>query len=181
MGGEVFVNGQAQVPPPLARVPWVTCKGARVERRAAEVATDPLCPLRRYHAPRQTRAEATFPANAGTTETDVAPLRVPRHGDTLALTFNAWPRVRDLLRLEGQAPRLLPGGAVALRGRVLERYVVQDDYYYVLGDHRSASNDSRVWGFVPRRALIGRAALVHYSAEPKTGRPRWSRVGRPVR
>jgi signal peptidase I len=40
--------------------------------------------------------------------------------------------------------------------------VVPPDEYYVLGDHRSSSNDSRTWGTVPRRFIYGKAAFVYW-------------------
>jgi signal peptidase I len=40
--------------------------------------------------------------------------------------------------------------------------VVPPDDYFVLGDHRSSSNDSRVWGFVDRREIYGKAVFVYW-------------------
>ena len=42
------------------------------------------------------------------------------------------------------------------------RSVVPADQYFVLGDHRSSSNDSRMWGMVPRRYIYGKAAFVYW-------------------
>src|SRR6266404_3617003 len=44
----------------------------------------------------------------------------------------------------------------------LPRSVVPADQYFVLGDHRSSSNDSRMWGMVPRRYIYGKAAFVYW-------------------
>jgi signal peptidase I len=62
--------------------------------------------------------------------------------------------------------------------------IVPSDSYFMLGDNRDDSEDSRYWGFVPREALKGRPLLIYYSYEAGT-RPmawltgiRWSRVGR---
>jgi len=57
--------------------------------------------------------------------------------------------------------------------------------WFVLGDNRELSADSRFWGFVPRSHLLGRAVAVYWSWQPANGntggRPRWRRILRPVR
>lgn len=49
--------------------------------------------------------------------------------------------------------------------------------YFVLGDNRDDSLDSRYWGFVPRGDILGRARAVYFSRDPKTGHIRWRRIG----
>ena len=51
----------------------------------------------------------------------------------------------------------IPPGA-----RVINRLLVPPHEYFVLGDNRAVSSDSRIWGFVPRQNIIGRAALVYW-------------------
>ncbi len=46
--------------------------------------------------------------------------------------------------------------------RTIHNLVVPPDDYFVLGDNRANSSDSRVWGFVPKQNIIGRAALVYW-------------------
>ncbi len=53
----------------------------------------------------------------------------------------------------------------------IQREVVPMDHYFVLGDHRSSSNDSRVWGFVKRSEIYGKAVFVYWPPD-KIGRVR---------
>jgi signal peptidase I len=65
--------------------------------------------------------------------------------------------------------------------------IVPAESYFMLGDNRDDSEDSRYWGFVPRSALKGRPLLIYYSFDPAADRNapwlssvRWSRLGRSV-
>ena len=49
--------------------------------------------------------------------------------------------------------------------RSYQEHVVPPDQYFVLGDHRDLSNDSRSWGFVPRSYIYGKAVFVFWPPE----------------
>lgn len=66
--------------------------------------------------------------------------------------------------------------------------VVPEDSYFVLGDNRDNSEDSRYWGFVRRESIRGRPWFVYYSFDPTRGEGlawlksvRWDRIGHPIR
>jgi signal peptidase I len=103
-------------------------------------------------------------------------------GDTVVF----WPPVdpgksyiKRVIGIPGDSVELV-NGAVIVNGRALSepyvpvdyrdhvsmpRRVVLADEYFVLGDHRSSSNDSRTWGMVPRRAIYGKAVFVYWPLE----------------
>jgi signal peptidase I len=57
-------------------------------------------------------------------------------------------------------------GDIHINGEPADRYVVQMDYFFVMGDNRHNSADSRYWGFVPEDHLLGKAVAVWFSIEP---------------
>jgi signal peptidase I len=59
-----------------------------------------------------------------------------------------------------------------------EPVLVPPGAYYVLGDDRANSMDSRHWGFVARERILGRVSVIYWSWDPERGRARWERVGR---
>jgi signal peptidase I len=103
-------------------------------------------------------------------------------GDTVVFWFpgdTTKSYIKRVIGLPGDNINI-QGGTVYLNGRqLLEPYVpetfrdtmsistvhVPTGEYFVLGDHRSSSNDSRVWGFVPRSYIYGKAVFVFWPME----------------
>ena len=63
----------------------------------------------------------------------------------------------------------------------LGSYTVKQNYYWMMGDNRDDSADSRYWGFVPHDLILGEALFVYMSWDFKGGGPRFSRVGTIIR
>lgn len=102
-----------------------------------------------------------------------------RRGDIVVFWYPLDPSKSYIKRVVGLPGELvaIQDGHVLVNGRVLdEPYIppeyfdhqsypsvrVEPDHYYVLGDHRESSNDSRVWGTVERKYIYGRAVLVYW-------------------
>lgn len=91
---------------------------------------------------------------------EYGPIIVPGEGDTLHITVDNLPLYdRVISAYEGH--RLgAAGNELTMDDQPLEEYVVEQDYYFVLGDSRHYSEDSRYWGFLPANHVVGRASLV---------------------
>jgi signal peptidase I len=69
-------------------------------------------------------------------------------------------------------------GKFFLNGKEVTSYTFKLNYYWMMGDNRHGSQDSRFWGFVPEDRIVGKAWMIWFSWE---NGPRWSRLFRVVK
>lgn len=107
------------------------------------------------------------------------PLQIPKAGDTIFLnSSNIYQYERIIGNFEGHQLSVSPDGEIFI-DKVLSSYFIPElNYYFVLGDNRLNSSDSRFWGFLPEDHIQGRASLVVYSISQNpvfSGKMNWSR------
>lgn len=105
------------------------------------------------------------------------PLRVPAKGDTVQLdSLNLCFFERIITVYEGNTLELRHD-SVFINEEFSPSYVLRMNYYFVMGDNRHNSQDSRHWGFVPEDHIIGKATRIIYSTDKlyHTG-IRWDRI-----
>ena len=101
---------------------------------------------------------------------------IPYIGMELALDVDTWPVYRDVVeRHEGNTVQITDDGFV-VNGELTSTYLVQRNYYFMMGDNRDNSEDSRHWGFVPDNHVIGKPAIVYFSWNHDRNLPRFNRV-----
>ena len=112
------------------------------------------------------------------------PLPVPKQGQTILLTpGNAAIYYKIVAQYEHNQGITWKDGMMQQNGRPLTRYTIKQNYYFMMGDNRHNSEDSRFWGFVPADHLVGKAVFVYLSIDPYADllhKIRWSRLFRPI-
>jgi signal peptidase I len=96
------------------------------------------------------------------------PLRIPARGDTIRLDIQNLPLYQRIIDIYEDNELAITDGVILINGAPASHYVIQMDYYFVMGDNRHNSADSRYWGFVPEDHLLGKAVIVWFSIKPDT-------------
>ena len=98
---------------------------------------------------------------------DYGPVVVPKKGDVIEINRRSVKYWGMIINRElGHLAVSTEGSVVTIEGTPVKNYTVRKNYYFVLGDNRENSLDSRYWGFVPDDAVFGKAAFVYWSWDP---------------
>ena len=104
-------------------------------------------------------------------------LIIPKKGMTIDLTEDNWHRYHRCIRnYEHNYNAELKNGKVYINGKPADKYTFKMDYYFMMGDNRDNSADSRFWGFVPEDHIIGTPMFVLISFDQENGGIRWDRI-----
>lgn len=116
----------------------------------------------------------------GWTRDNYGPILIPKKGQTIPLTMeNIAIYERPIRAYEGNTLDVRNGN-IYINGKVADSYTFKMDYYWMMGDNRHNSADSRYWGFVPEDHIVGKPLLIWLSVSedlnPKSSGIRWSRL-----
>jgi signal peptidase I len=114
-------------------------------------------------------------------EDNFGPLVLPKEGMRVPLTKENYPLYKKLIREYEKNDFVKKGDRFYLNGKEVTDYTFQQDYYWMMGDNRHRSEDSRYWGFVPEDHIVGKPVFIWFSIEGindgiKNWRIRWNRV-----
>ena len=125
-----------------------------------------------------------YPLNAryGWTRDNYGPIWIPQKGKSIKLTLKNLPIYERPIRVyEGNDLTVTPNGKILINGKEAHSYTFKMDYYWMQGDNRHNSADSRYWGFVPEDHIVGKPIFIWWSNNPdKRGFSaiRWNRLFR---
>ena len=112
-----------------------------------------------------------YPANVGYTPDNYGPVRVPENGKEITFSEENWRYLAPVIRnFEGLQVTADENG-YWLNGERVDSYTFTQDYFFVMGDNRDNSEDSRFWGFVPMTHVVGKAVLTYFSWDSEGGPP----------
>ena len=109
------------------------------------------------------------------------PIHIPAKGETLHLDmFNIAIYQRLITSYEKNALEIRDG-KIYINGEQTDSYTVKQDYFWMMGDNRHNSADSRYWGFVPEDHVLGKFLAVLYSVDKDHGGIRWDRCFKSIK
>ncbi len=115
------------------------------------------------------------------TRDNYGPVWIPNKGETLMLNLDILPIYERCIRAYEGNKLEVKNGKIYINDKLTDRYTFKMDYYWMMGDNRHNSADSRYWGFVPEDHIVGKPIFIWWSSDPDRGGfsgIRWSRLFR---
>lgn len=115
----------------------------------------------------------------GWTRPEMGEFWIPKRGTTLHLTANNLPLYERCIRVYEGNDLEVRDGKIYINGKQTDHYTFKMDYYWMMGDNRDRSLDSRYWGFVPEDHIVGSPVFIIMSLDQERGwtegKMRWNR------
>ncbi|HEY8403969.1 MAG TPA: signal peptidase I [Flavobacteriales bacterium] len=119
------------------------------------------------------------------TRDNFGPIHIPAKGETIELTPENLVKYKRVIVTYEKNNLEQRDGKIFINGQETTQYTFKQNYYWMMGDNRHQSADSRYWGFVPEDHIVGKPVFTWFSKEDpnyqETGEIRWNRMFRTVK
>jgi len=112
------------------------------------------------------------------TADNYGPLQIPKQGNTVTLTPQNIALYQRVITAYEHNTLEYQNGSYVINGKPSNTYTFKYNYYWMMGDNRHRSQDSRFWGFVPETHIVGKASLIWFSWDKG---PRWNRFFKDIK
>ena len=114
-------------------------------------------------------------------EDNFGPILIPKAGMTVDINEQTLPLYKKIIREYEKNELSKEGSKIFINGKEASSYTFEQDYYWMMGDNRHRSEDSRYWGYVPEDHVVGKPVLVWFSIDGindgiKNWSVRWDRL-----
>ena len=131
----------------------------------------------------QSEGTRIFPHNNELwTADNLGPIHIPAKGEVVQLTNETLPFYKAIITDYEHNKLEVKNGSIFINDQPATTYTIQQDYYYMMGDNRHNSEDSRYWGFVPADHIVGKPVFIWMSMDPNVpmgklfDKIRWDRL-----
>ena len=145
------------------------------------VSIEPVVAPRGSRDPNIFPFDSTYPWNVD----NFGPIWIPKKGVTIPISMKNICFYKRIIGVFEENDLRISDGKIFINGKESKEYTFKMNYYWMMGDNRHNSADSRYWGFVPEDHVVGKAVFVWLSLDPNRsifdGKIRWSKLFRIVK
>lgn len=113
------------------------------------------------------------------TRDNYGPIYIPAKDATVEINISNLPLYQRIISVYEKNSLEVKDGQIVINGEVANSYTFKQDYYFMMGDNRHNSLDSRYWGFVPEDHIVGKPRVIWFSSDKNKSFPqniRWNRL-----